>query len=522
MVVGKLSINGITGAQPDRTVFDLLDHCVAQCGDRVVLDDGRRQLTFADFQSRVERAAAGLADQGLGSGDFVLLQLPNLMEFAEVHLAAGRLGVISVPLLTLLRDKELRHFATLFSPKMAVIASGAGGHDLPECYQRVQDQCGWPGTVIDLQPVNGEQPWEEICLHTGDLPERPQPDDAFAAFVTSGITGTPKGALRTHGQLALMGSILADNLAGADGVALSYFPVGHLGGVASIYRSLAGRSTTLLRGAFAPDECLKLISERGVTNLQLPIPHIVTLLDHVGGDAPDLTTLRQIETGATSPPSAVVKGVQEQLGARVVNLYGMSEGLTAATRADDPPEYASTGRSRPLECEIRVFDTEAGCEAHDGEIGEIQVRGPLIFKGYYGDAKQTADAFTPDGWLHTGDVGYLDGNGTVAMTGRMKDVINRGGEKISALEIENELMGHPAIAACAVVPTPDRRLGERACAFVVLRPGFDLDLVEVTEFLNKEGVSKVKWPERLEIVESLPTTATGKVQKFVLLAAIDA
>lgn len=521
MVVGKLSINGMTGKRADRTVFDLLDDCVAQCGDRVILDDGRRQLTFADLQSRVERAAVGLAERGLGRGDFVLLQLPNLVEFAEVHLAAGRLGAVSVPLLTLYREKDLRHFVALFNPKMAVIASGAGGHELAECYRRLQDDSGWSGTVIDLQPGNGEQPWEEICRRAGELPERPQPDEAFAAFVTSGITGTPKGALRTHGQLALMGTILADNLAGADGVALSYFPVGHLGGVACIYRSLAGRSATLLRGAFNPEECLQLITERSVTNLLLPVPHIVTLLDHVVGDAPDLTTLRQIETGATSPPSAVVKGVQQRLGARVVNLYGMSEGLTSATRPDDPPEYASTGRSRPLECEIRIYDTEAGREADDGELGEIQVRGPLIFEGYYGDPERTAEAFTPDGWLHTGDVGYLDGNGNVVMTGRMKDVINRGGEKISALEIENEVMGHPAVAACAVVPAPDRRLGERACVFVVLRPGFDLDLAEIRGFLDEQGVSKVKWPERLEIVESLPTTATGKVQKFSLVAAID-
>lgn len=520
-MVGKLSVNSITVERVDYTLFDLLDDCVAQCGDRLFLDDGRRQITFADFQVRVERAAAGLAERGLGRGDFVLLQLPNLVECAEAHLAAGRLGAVSVPLLPLYREKELRHFLNLFNPKMAVIASGTASYDLAECYRRLQDESGWAGTVIDLQRGNGDQPFEEICQSTGGLPERPQPDDVFVAFVTSGITGTPKGAIRTHGQAALMGAALADKLASADGVSLSYFPVAHLGGVGNgIYRSLGGRSTTLLRSAFAPEECLDLVRERGVTNLFLPVPHIVTLLDHVSGEVPQLVSLRQVETGGTSPPSPVVKGVQQRLGARVINQYGMSEGLTSTTRPDDPSEYPSSGRSRPLECEIRVFDTHASREALDGDLGEIQVRGPLIFKGYYNEPERTADAFTSDGWFRTGDVGYLDGAGNVVMTGRVKDVINRGGEKISALEIENELMGHPAITGCAVVPAPDRRLGERACAFVVLRPGFHLDLSEVQGFLDERGVSKVKWPERLEVVESLPMTATGKVQKYLLVAAI--
>jgi non-ribosomal peptide synthetase component E (peptide arylation enzyme) len=524
MVVGKLSVNGITVERVDFTLFDLLDGCVARCGERLFLDDGRRQITFAEFRARVERAAAGLAERGLGRGDFVLLQLPNLVEFAEAHLAAGRLGAVSVPLLPLYREKELRHFLDLFSPKMAVIASGTASYDLAECYRRLQDESGWTGTVIDLQPADGDQPFEEICRSTGRLAERPQPDDVFVAFVTSGITGTPKGAIRTHGQAALMGSALADKLASADGVSLSYFPVAHLGGVGNgIYRSLGGRSTTLLRGGFAPQDCLDLVRERGVTNLFLPVPHIVTLLDHVSEEKPELAaSLRQVqvETGGTSPPSPVVKGVQQRLGARLINQYGMSEGLTSTTRPDDPPEYPSSGRSRPLECELRVFDTQAGHEASDGEFGEIQVRGPLIFKGYHREPERTAAAFTPDGWFRTGDVGYLDGAGNVVMTGRVKDVINRGGEKISAPEIENELMGHPAITACAVVPAPDRRLGERACAFVVLRPGFHVDLPEVQGFLDERGVSKVKWPERLEIVDSLPMTSTGKVQKYLLVAAI--
>ena len=356
-----------------------------------------------------------------------------------------------------------------------------------------------------------------------EAPKDPQdgqlgPDELYSLMFTSGTTGSPKGVMHTSNTFIACTVALAARFGlGDDEVMLACSPVGHMTGFAAVVvLSIRTGGTVVLQDIWEGNRGVQIMNAEGVTYTATSTPFLDDICEAVASGLPRPPRLRSYLCAGAPIPPALIKRAASELKLSVCSLWGMTEilsgTLTEPSRAHDK---SSTTDGRPLEgVEVKIVDTETGAPMPAGQSGRLLVRGAQSFVGYY--KRPDLPAGDDERWFDSGDLAYMDEEGYIRISGRTKDVLIRGGENVPVVEIEGLLYGHPAVADVAIVGYPDQRLGERACAFVVPRAGQALDLAAVQAHMTEHQVAKQYWPERVELVEALPRTPSGKVQKFKL------
>lgn len=491
-------------------------------GTRVAVVAGERRVTYAELDGRADRLAAGLHGIGLRAGDRVVVQLPNNVELVELLLALFRLGAIPVLALTAHRRSEILSLARSSQAVGYVVPDVAGGFDhrvlaagvraeLPELRHVLV--AGEPGPFRALDTVDAEP-----------LP-LPAPDPGEVAFflLSGGTTGLPKLIPRTHDDylLQLRATATAMGFDGA-GTYLAVLPAAHNAalGCPGVLGALLLGARVVLAGSPSPDEVFPLIEREGVTLTTLT-PSLLSLWVDLAEAYPADLSAMVIEVGGARLEPALARRVHPALGATLTHWFGMAEGPLCCTRPGDPPESAATTQGRPLcpQDELRIVD-EDDRDLPPGQVGRLLYRGPTTLNGYFRAEQDNRRAFTADGFLRTGDLAHRTPGGELVVVGRTKDVINRGGEKVAANELETHLLRHPRTRQVVVIPVPDAGLGEKTCA-VVVPEGRPPTLPELKDFLHHAGLADFKLPDLLEIVDSLPTTPLGKVNRRELTARFD-
>jgi cyclohexanecarboxylate-CoA ligase len=502
-----------------------LDRWATATPDKSAVVDGQGRYTWAELAAKVERVAHGLRAQGLEAGGVISCQLPNWNEFVLVFLAASRLGAIVNPIPPTYRASELRFMLGLLESQALVIPATFRGFDYREMAAQIRG--GLPRLervfVARGDAPAGMEPFAALTdvAWEGKAGRRPlpgsDPNTVHEVVFTSGTTGEPKGVMHTPNTTLSTIYTVIERLAFTDrDVLLMASTLGHQTGY------LYGYCMNVLLGATAVwmdvwnvEEAARLIEAERVTFTMGATPF---LRDLTYTQAPrNLASLRVFISAGAPIPRQLVKDARERLNCVISAGWGMTEnGLVTCNGLDDPEEKVFTTDGVPLPgMELRVVD-EAGQELPRGAEGDLLVRGPAQFAGYFKRPEFTADGHTADGWFKTGDRATLDRDDYVSITGRSKDVIIRGGENIPVVEVENLLFTHPKVAGVAIVAMADPRLVERCCAVVIPREGQSLTLPEITAFLESHQLARHKFPERLEIVSEFPMTPSGKVQKFRL------
>ncbi|HEV3354648.1 MAG TPA: AMP-binding protein [Acidimicrobiales bacterium] len=479
--------------------------------------------TFGDVLDGSRQVAAGLAATGVGPGDVVAFQLPNWVEAALLFYGASLLGAVVVPIVHFYGAKEVRYILDRSGARVLVTADQFRGIDyLASLDTFVADLAALEQVFVVGSNAGRWTPFSKLLSSSSSDAASPLSpatvDPASAALVgwTSGTTAEPKGVVHSHRSIVAEARQLAGARSGPP--TLIGAPVGHaiglLGGL--IIPVLDGLPVQLI-DTWDPGVVLAAMLEDKVSAATGATFFLTSLLDHPDF-GPDHVELMQVATMGGAPVPRAVADRTTALGMSMIRMYGSTEhpSTTGSVHRVDPPEKGMFTDGRPLPgVELRLVD-EDGRDVDVGVAGEILSRGPDCFEGYT-DPALTADAFVDDGWYVTGDVGVLDPDGYLTITDRKKDIIIRGGENVSAAEVEELLLRMPGVAEVAVVAAPDRRLGEHACAFVRMLPGASgLDLPAVQSHLLAAGLARQKCPEELRAVPDFPRTASGKVQKFVL------
>ena len=505
----------------DQPLTRILDAQLAVDPGAEALICGSRRFSYADLDRLSGNLAARLARAGLGRGDTALVQLPNLAELYIVFFALLRIGVAPVNALFSHRRLELSAYAGQIAPRV-VIASRA--HELFRDDGFVDELRA--GGAEHMLLLNEDAPQRSLTHWLepgGDLPAGagPTPADQVAFFqLSGGSTGTPKLIPRTHNDYdySIRASVAICAVTARTRF-LCALPAAHnftmsSPGVLGVFH--AG-GTVIMAPNPEPLACFDLIAREGVTMAPL-VPPAVALWLRAVEENPDrrgqLATLETLLVGGASFAEATARRVPELLGCRLQQVFGMAEGLVNYTRRDDPPEIVFATQGRPISPgdEIRVLDPD-GRPVPDGRPGALATRGPYTFRGYYRSPEHNAQAFDREGFYHSGDV-VVRQNGYLRVVGRIKDQINRGGEKIAAEEIENLLLRHTDITHAALVSVPDAHLGEKSCAFLVLRDGAGrLSPPALRRHLLDLGVAEYKLPDRFRLTDALPLTAVGKIDK---------
>jgi acyl-CoA synthetase (AMP-forming)/AMP-acid ligase II len=480
--------------------------------------------TMSDLYARGLRAAAGLARLGVRPGDTVAIQVPNWPEGAVAHAAGWLAGAVVLPIVPIYGPREVRFILRQSGARIFIVARHWRDRD---CADLLAELSGLPAlsrVVVIGHELPGTIAWEELEggleASVGFSPPAVDPDEPCLLVYTSGTTAEPKGVQHSHNTLL---SEVHSNVVARNAMSpvkhLAAFPAGHVAGVLGLLRVLVLGTSSVVMDTWDPVAAARLIEEHRVTcGVGAPI-YLAALLDEAERAGHDLSSLTEYVTGAADVSPALIERAS-RAGIAAYRSYGSSEHPTVSSGVPGDPlvKRATTdGHVNPGN-EVRIVDDD-GRELPIGADGEILSRGPEQFLGYLA-SELDADAFLPGGWLRSGDVGHLDEDGYLTLTGRKKDIIVRGGEKISAKEVEDILLGHPAAAEAAIVGAPDERYGERVCAFVVLRPGASLELEEVRRHFAGAGLARQKTPERLVITGALPRTAAGKVKKFALRASL--
>ncbi len=511
-------------------LFDVLESQAATRGDKVFVSDGATSVTYAELRDRAVRLAHGLTGLGVGCGDRVAVQLPNWTEFVTIAVALARLGAVLVPIMPIYRAEEVGYVLDHSGAKAAITCAEFRGFRHADMFGALRaDHPHLDSVVVVRGPAEpGPAIAFEQLMSGGELAglerglgERPSPDDGLLVVYTSGTTSRPKGCFHTFNTLRATSVAIANALRYRDSdVQFGPSPVTHSTGLVTsvVLPLLAGASSHLME-AWEPGEGLQRIAKYGCTVAVTATAFLQMLTAAYDPDRHDASSLRVWVCAGSPIPGAIVRRASELLpGCRILSLYGRSENMTTTMcTVDDPPERSATSDGSALPgASVRIVD-ESGAEVPRGVEGDIAYSGPSHMLGYYRDPEQTAALFTPDGYSRSGDLGVMDRDGYVRVTGRLKDIVIRGGLNISARELEDLLIEHPMVKDVAVVGMPDERLGEKVCAYVVPADPQRLPALEdIAAYLRARDVAKPKLPERLEVIDQLPVTATGKVQKYVL------
>jgi cyclohexanecarboxylate-CoA ligase len=508
----------------DKTVDQLLAEAAARSPDKIaiVADRANREraprLTYRELENLADRAASSLLRLGIERGDIVTVQLPNWWEFVVIAFACSRIGAVMNPVMPILRERELTYILNFCQAKVFIVPKIYRGFDYAAMAQGMRADLPHLKQVIVVDG-EGETSFERMLLSSepDKLPPGLRPDDMAVLMFTSGTTGEPKGVMHTSNSLIACCKALSERF-GLDSsdVLLVASPVGHMTGYAAIVLlSVYLGGTMILQDIWEAKRGVSLMAREGVTYTAASTPFLSDICDVVKAGAPHPKNLRSFLCGGAPIPSVLIERAADELGLKVCSLWGMTEVLSGTlTEPARAAEKSASTDGRSLEgMEVRIVDTE-GRPVPAGQSGRLLVRGAQMFKGYY--KRPELPTFDSDGWFDSGDLAYMDNDGYIRISGRVKDILIRGGENVPVAEIENLLYKHPAVAAVAVVGFPDARLGERGCAFIVPRGGSTIDLAAVRTYLSDAKMAKQFWPERVEVVAELPRTASGKIQKFKL------
>lgn len=498
----------------DRTIGEYFDWCVREHPTRLAVVEGEERLTFEALGEEVRILARLLRAMGVNAGDVVSFQLPNGVAAAVVFWATMKIGAVSNPIVPIYRQHELRHILGQARTKVAIVPESFRGHDFRDMYERLRSELPALSEVLvvgDGQRWHGSEPEA-----SEDVPV--DPDDIALLMYTSGTTAVPKGVLHTHNTFLFTAHLLAElfSLDERD-VFLNVSPVTHITGLLNgVLLPVVAAATVIHEPVWDPMRALATIERERVSLMMVSTPFLRGLTAAAVAEGAETSSLRYIGCGGADMPVQLMRMAAAELCAGLVRVYGATESpiVTATNRWDPPAKRTATdGRWMPSYDAMTV--AEDGSATPQGQAGEIVWRGAGTFLGYL-DAALNDDVFTGDGRFRSGDLGSVDDDGYLAVAGRVKDIINRSGEKISAYEVEQLLSEHPAIGEVAVVAQPNATTGERACAYVVLRQDVSLTVADLGEFLAGREVARQKVPEDLVLVDTIPKTVTGKVQKNVL------
>lgn len=508
-----------------RTLGEHLDDWVARYAERIAIVAGDERISYRELGARSGYAATHLAALGIRPRDRVVMQLNNIPEFLYVTFGLFRIGALPVMALPAHRETEIRYLLE-FSGAVAYAAplefrgfnyvdlARKIAPDTPTLKHLLIAGENLPKGVHAIADMLS-QPNPRGAALLDDL--RPAASDVAFFLLSGGTTGLPKLIPRTHDDYEYNFSRAAE-LSGisGDSVYLIALPISHnfpLGSPGALGVFSRG-GCVVLAPTPSPEATLPLVESKRITmTAQVPAVTIQWLNSPLRAKY-NLSSLRLLQVGGSRLSAEVAARIKPLLGATVQQVYGMAEGLLNFTHMDDPDEVLFNTQGRPMSPgdEIRIVDWN-GEPAAPGEPGELLTRGPYTIRGYYRAAEHNAKAFTADGFYRTGDVVRMTASGNLSVEGRIKDMINRGGEKISAEEVENLVLRHPAAINVAIVAMPDPVMGEKVCAFVIPREGAVLSLEELRQFMDATGISKFKLPERLELVDRFPLTTVGKISK---------
>jgi len=506
------------GYWSDLTLYDMLLRSVAASPDRTALVHGARRLSYAELRIVIDRLAGRLFELGFKPLDRVVFQLPNSIEFVVAFFAMLSIGVIPVLALPANRREEISHIFAHTKAAGYVVPDVWRGYDYRSL---AAEMCGLAPSLRNVlvlgTPGSGQISLSDLLAHDGGAPAEtlaafaPASDEVALMLLSGGTTGLPKLIPRTHNDYVYncrqCGEAAGFNAAT---VFLALLPMAHnyTLGCPGVLGSLAHGGTAVIATDAGIETVAQLIEAERVTVISAAVPLIVNWLN---ADLPrdrDLSSLRVVMNGGAKLAPELRRRVEQRFGCMFQESFGTGEGLLNMTRLDDPAEIRFTSSGRPISPadEIRIVD-ERGNDVPDGAIGELICRGPYTIRGYYNAPEKNRTAFTGDGYYRMGDmVRRVDGN--LFVEGRLKDIINRGGEKISCEEVENYILGHPKIKNVCVVAMPDATFGEKACAFVIPVAGETIDLDVIKSFLLGRDI---KLPERLTIVREFPISPAGKI-----------
>ena len=511
------------GLRRDEAIGTFFDDHLTQCADLTVQIWSRTNPyrgTVAEVHAQSRRFAAGLRSLGVEPGDVVTYQLSNRVETLISLYGAALAGATLVPIVHFYGPHEVRFIAEQVGARVHITAADFGSVDYRESIRAITADV--PGVehivLVGDTPVDGTRPFADLVDHE-PLPALPQVDPDTPAIVgfTSGTTAEPKGVIHTGNTIGAEIEQLRRYEVGASRPLLTGAPLAHAMGLTSgAVLPLVRHHPLHIIDRWEPAWVLAIMEEAGVSSGSGATYFLTSLLDAPGFDARHAELMESVGLGGSSVPGAVCDRA-EALGIRTTRCYGSTEHPTVSgARNADPPEVRKYTDGGLLDgVEVRIVDDD-GRDVPRGVVGEVLSRGPELFAGYT-DTTLNAVAVDADGWYHTEDLGMLDEHGALTITDRKKDIIIRGGENVSAAEVETLLLRMPGISETAVVAAPDPRLGEHACAFVSMIPGHEPPtLPDVRAHFERAGLARQKWPEELRVVDDYPRTPSGKITKYVL------
>ena len=522
------------GYWEDRSLREEFGAMFARFAERVALIDGDRTYHYADLNRLSTNLALNLLELGLKPLDRVVVQLPNVAEFVILYFALQKIGAIPIAALVTHRFAEITQFAELSGATTIVTPDKSRDFDYTAMVARVQAAT----PALKHAIVLGEAPAGSASLV--DLIEKPptlarhelesiviDPTDPAVFQLSGGTTGIPKLIPRTHNDYAYNSKVAAQACdVNADGVLLVVLPIAHNLPLAcpGIQGYMLNGARVVISASTKPEDMCALIERHKVTHLKVVPALLIRLLNDPAVTKFDLSSLKTIQSGGQRmQPEVRLLSRRLIPSAFVQENFGMSEGLLTFVRRDDPEDVRLETVGRPVcpDDEVMILDEDDNI-VKPGEVGEMCCRGPYTLRGYYGVPEYNARQFTADGFYRSGDLFKQHPSGNYMVEGRKKDLINRGGEKISAEEIENLILSHPAVKNVACIAVPDKDLGERMCACIILRDKQTLTFDELKTFLAGKEIAKYKLPERMEIMDDFPLSTFGKVSKKDLVATVSA
>ncbi len=510
------------------TLGETLARQAEQRPDKVFIFDSTTSYTYGQMLEASIRLAAGLRRAGIQPGERVAVQLPNFAEFALAAFGINRAGAVLVPIMPIYRGNEVGYCLEHSGAKAVITAGEFGKFDYLAMFRDLRSDNPAVGQiwVVRGKDVAGANRFEDLLVD-GDIadleaetgPDR-GPDEPLLIVYTSGTTSRPKGCVHTVNTARSTALAMRDGLQYTENdVQFGPSPVTHSTGmITSIMIPLVCGASSHFMEAWEPNAGMQRIIEHGITCAVTATPFLQMLLSVYDADKHDVSSFRAWVCAGSPIPGSVVEAANAMFHrGKVLSLYGRSENyVTTMVDITDPTEKSVTSDGRHCaHAEVQIVG-EDGNALPPGEEGDIAYRGPSHMLGYHADEVETAKLFTPDGMSRSGDLGRMDADGFVRVTGRLKDIIIRGGMNISAREIEDHLLTAPGVANVAAVAMPDERLGEKVCVYVIPKPGAELTLEDLNEHLRTHGVATQKLPERIEVTDAFPMTATGKVQKHIL------
>jgi 2,3-dihydroxybenzoate-AMP ligase len=518
----------------DVTIGEQLDQAIAHWGSKEALVCGGERLTYRELGARIDRLAARLAQAGLKPLDRVVVQLPNIPAFVYAYYALVKIGVIPVMAMRPHRQTEIRHFVNGAGAVGYVIPGVFGNFDFRAMAEEIRPDCptlthvfvagdALPGQIA-LGPMLSE-PANEGEVRATLKRLRPDPGEVALMLLSGGTTALPKLIPRTHNDYVYNATQCA-RVSGFDEntVHMAVLPLAHNYNLSSpgIMGALACGGKVVLAPSPDGETVFPLVERERVTVIAAAVPLVANWLNSPVPKRHDIASLKVIQNGGARLAPELRQRVRDELGAMPQEIYGTAEGLINIVPLNDGEEALLHSSGVPVcpDDEIKVVDDQDN-EVPDGEPGELLTRGPYTIRGYYNAGEKNREAFTADGFYRMGDIVRKRGR-HVYTEGRRKDLINRGGEKISCDEIENYIFAHPKVKAVTLVAMPDEVFGEKACAFVIPKPGETLTFDELIAFLRAQKIASFKLPERLELLSEFPLSPAGKILKRTLRERITA